>query len=182
MPTRRSPSSTRGSRPKATRPRWTTRAACRSRASSYPVERHVTVTVEAKGSERRGSPLELEGLRRPRLPARARSPRRGADARPDDGRGAPLRHGRAAARQPVLGARALTWRASAFAATAPFGADVLERLAARARDRVLPDAARSAGRPGPKADRRPRRRPPRGSGFPCSSPSGSTATSSYRPT
>ena len=67
---------------------------------------------------------------------------------------------------------------SRVAATAPFGADVLERLAAEHEIAVAAHAARRAARPRPQASRRRRRRrSPSGSGSRCSSPSGRSAGS-----
>ena len=75
--------------------------------------------------------------------------------------------------QPILGSRRC---GSRVAATAPLGADVLERLAAQARDRVSADPARRAAGSRPQARaRRRRRRPPSGSGSRCCSRSGSTS-------
>ena len=68
------------------------------------------------------------------------------------------------------------------AATAPFGADVLERLAARHDVAALltrPDRPRGAAASSPR--RRPSW-PPNGSGSPCSSPTGRPPSSSSRPT
>ena len=59
----------------------------------------------------------------------------------------------------------------AVAATAPFGADVLERLAAHHEITRAADAARRAARARAQdAARRPRRRWRSGSAFPCCSP------------
>ncbi len=117
-----------------------------------PVERSVTVTVKAKDPQGADVTLELGGLRGTRLPARDRSSRRRAHDRSHDRRGPPRSDGGAAAAFSARRTVGVPPRIG-FAATAPFGADVLERLAARQRHRVLPHEARSPG--GPRAAARP---------------------------
>ena len=95
-----------------------------------PVERSVTVTVKAKDPQGADVTLELDGLRGTRLPARDRSPRRRAHDRSHDRRGPPQSDGGAAAAFSARRTVGVPPRIG-FAATAPFGADVLERLAAR---------------------------------------------------
>ena len=108
-----------------------------------PVERSVEVTIEGKDAERQRRSLGARRLRRPRRAARARPPRRRADHRPHRRR-APQRGARdaAAPRRPAL-------MRIGVAATAPLGADVLERLAETHEVAWLltrPDAPRGRGR------------------------------------
>ena len=91
----------------------------------------------------------VRGPHRARGPARARPPRRRADHRPDDSRGA-ARGARLLRPRPSSGRVAASWSRLAFAATAPLGADVLERLAGRhdvdalvTRPDAPPDAAQA---------------------------------------
>ena len=90
-----------------------------------PVERATKVTLEGADPSGERGPLRARGPRRARRAARARPPRRRADHRPHRRR-APQGGAReaAAADRPEVDVRV------AVAATAPFGADVLERLAA----------------------------------------------------
>ena len=109
-----------------------------------PVERPRAVTLEAHDAE--GTPFRAGAgrARRQGRPARARPPRRRPDPGADDTRGPARGNGdTAAAADPRLGMRV------GFAASAPFGADVLERLAARheiAFCLTQPDAPAGRGR------------------------------------
>ena len=115
-----------------------------------------------------------------RRPARDRPPRRRADPRPHDARGA-ARGAREPA--PAHRPRLSMARRIAVAATAPFGADVLERLAAE-HDVVLlltrPDKPRGRGRKLAAAAGEGRR--PSGSASRSRSRRGSTTSSRSRPT
>src|SRR6188472_600429 len=93
---------------------------------------------------RRGRAARARGAAGARRPARARPPRRDPDPRPDD-RGRPAR----GTRDPAAAAGSDQVVRVAVAATAPFGADVLERLAARHEIAYLltrPDRPRGRGR------------------------------------
>ena len=155
-------------RRRATRRRPTTRAASRSQGVLVPVERHACGHARGQGRRRRGRAARARGLDARGRPARARPSRRRADHRPDDAeaRREALAHAPAAAdpRAIELG----DGSASRVAATAPFGADVLERLAAQHEIAFLltrPDAPRgprpqgcapTAGKAGRRAARHPR--------------------------
>ena len=149
--------------------RPTTRAASRCRACSIPVERHVARDARGAGRRRRATlRLELEGLA-------ARVVQHELDhldgvlildrTTPEARREALARRcGRSRSLGPVV-------RASRVAATAPFGADVLERLAARHEIALLltrPDRPRGPRPTGRR--RRRRRRRPSGSGIPVRQP------------
>ena len=111
---------------------------------TVPVERSLEVTIVGQGRERRRRPVRARRLRRALRPARDRPPRRRADDRPHDARSAARGARQAApAHRPHLVARI------AVAATAPFGADVLERLAQQHDVALLltrPDKPRGRGR------------------------------------
>ena len=152
--------------------RPTRRAASRSRACSRPVERATTVTRRRARPRRRPSSPRARGARGARRAARARPPRRDPDPRPHDDGGAPR-----GARAPAAAARPGSCEPGlGVAATAPFGADVLERLAAQPRRRVPahPPGPRRAAAAGASARRRRRRRRS-GSASRCASRSGSDA-------
>ena len=103
-----------------------------------------------QGRDGRGRTPRARGARRPRRAARARPPGRRTDHRPDDARGAAR-----GARRVAAAGRAGWTRLGRIgvAATAPFGADVLERLAGEHELAFLltrPDRPRGRGRrPGP---------------------------------
>ena len=110
-----------------------------------PVERALWVKVEGRDVEGNELSMELEGLGGARGAARDRPPRRDPHPRPHDEGGAPrgARPSAAAARPRPLVARI------GVAATAPLGADVLERLAANHDVAFLltrPDRPRGRGR------------------------------------
>ena len=111
-----------------------------------PVERSCSGHRRGQGRDGRRRAARARGAGRPGRAARARPPRRRADHRPHDARGAARGARRAAAR----GSRSVR---IGVAATAPFGADVLERLADDHDIAFLltrPDRPRGRGRrPGP---------------------------------
>src|SRR5581483_7177178 len=94
--------------------------------------------------ERRARALRPRRLLGALRPARDRPPRRRADARPHDARGAPR-----GARPAAPAHRALLVARLTVAATAPFGADVLDRLAETNEVALVltrPDKPRGRGR------------------------------------
>src|SRR5207302_5514457 len=96
------------------------------------------------GRERRRRAVRARGAVLPRRAARDRPPRRRPDPRPDDARGAAR-----GARQPAPAHRPVLVARIAVAASAPFGADVLERLAKEhevAQLLTRPDKPRGRGR------------------------------------
>ena len=120
----------------------TTRAASRCRACASRSSVATTLTIDGQGPERRGRQLRARGLRGARRAARARPSRRGADHRPHRRR-APQGSARHVAAPRHVAVRI------GVAATAPIGADVLERLAERHEIAFLltrPDAPRGRGR------------------------------------
>ena len=111
-----------------------------------PVERPTTIAIAGQDEHGADVRYELEEPYSARRPARVRPSRRRPDPRPDDARGA-ARGAREPA--PAHRHRLSMARRIAVAATAPFGADVLERLAAE-HDVVQlltrPDRPRGRGR------------------------------------
>ena len=111
-----------------------------------PVERPVTVTIEGVGVQGEPVRFELAAPAVPRRPARAGPPRRHPDHRSHERRSA-TRGARDA--QAAAGPRRTLSPRIAVAATAPFGADVLVRLAERHDVSCLltrPDAPAGRGR------------------------------------
>ncbi len=114
-----------------------------------PVERATTVTIEAQDAAGATVTLRPRGVRGASRAARVRPSRRRADHRPHRRRApqAGARRPAAARRPPLSGMRI------AVAATAAFGADVLERLAGSHEVDRTADAARCAEGPRPQARR-----------------------------
>ena len=111
-----------------------------------PVERPAAVTIEGLDADGEPVKLDLELPVGASRPARARPSRRGAHRRSHRRR---VAAGRARQAPAAAGARRALTRQIAVAATAPFGADVLERLAESREISALltrPDAPAGRGR------------------------------------